>query len=225
MKLQRLMIQLGVLTLAALLALSTQAATIELKYNQNLGSSTPSGHITGAGNVYAGEFEFEILNKSPSLIQWDDELNAFCIQTSTTLKNSATYNVVDGLGAFTGTYRGMQLDRLFSEYYTSSKESAVNSAAMQLAIWEIVNESPDNPPTLSSGNFTSGNFSGARGLANNWLASLNETSKSGLYDFYTLTSSKSQDLITVTARVPEPSILLMFGLGLLAMFGVRRRRH
>lgn len=226
MKLQRLIIQLGVLALAALLALSTQAAVIELKYTNNLASSgAPTGNITGHNNVYAGEFEFEILNKSPSLIQWDEGLDAFCIQTNTTLKSTAYYSVTEGLGGLAGTFQGTQLDRLFSEYYTTSKESAQNSAAMQLAIWEIVNENPDMGLSLSDGNFTSGGFSGARNLANTWLASLSETSKTGLYNFYTLTSKKSQDLITVTARVPEPSILLMMGLGLLGLFGARRRQR
>ncbi|MDQ2075932.1 PEP-CTERM sorting domain-containing protein [Marinimicrobium sp. ABcell2] len=210
--------------LLALLAVSAQAATIQLNYQHNLGSGTPSGHITGVSpRVFAGEFEFSTSNNSTDMIQWDDGLSAFCIQTSTFLQTSSVYTATAGLGSFTGTSQGTLIDRLFSSYYESSKSSQVGSAAFQLALWEIINEGTDSL-NLGSGSFRASHFgSTTLNLAGSWLGSLDNNAASGVYDFYILTSDTSQDLITVTARVPEPAAASLLFIGLLALYRMRRR--
>jgi hypothetical protein len=212
--------------LLALIAASPKAATIQLNYQNNLGSGTPSGYITDVTvRVYAGEFAFSASNNNTDMIQWDDGLSAFCIQTSTFLQTSSVYTATAGLGSFADTTQGTLIDRLFSTYYETSKASQEGSAAFQLALWEIVNESTDSL-NLGNGSFSASHFgSTTLSLAGNWLSSLDSSATSGAYDFYILASDSSQDLITVTARVPEPAALLLLAIGLLALYRVRRRKR
>lgn len=212
-------------SLLALATATTQAATIQLDYQNNLGGGTPYGWISGVnGNVYAGEFDFAVSGNTTDIIEWDDGLSAFCVQIDTVLKtNATTYSVTDGLGAFAASPQGAQIDRLFSNYYEVSQASKLNSAAMQLALWELTHEDTGSY-SLYNGDFQSGYFSGAKALANSWLSSLDENSLSGVYNFHSLTAGNSQDLLTVTkVDVSEPGSLLLLGAGLLALVRVRRR--
>lgn len=221
----RLAMTAGLLTLAAA---ATQAATIKLTYQNNLSSEgAPTGRIYdgwSSQRVYAGEFDFSTSENTTGIAEWDDGLSAFCVQIDTTLKSPKTYNVTSGLGAFSTT-EATYIDRLFSNYYDEAQSNVQYSAAFQLALWEVVEENWWEDLDLDSDHFESDSFSGARSIAQGWLDSLTDaTLVTGVYDFHYLENWKSQNLLTVTkASVPEPTSLLLFATGLLALFRVRRR--
>ncbi|WP_347330385.1 PEP-CTERM sorting domain-containing protein [Marinimicrobium locisalis] len=221
----RLAMTAGLLTLAAA---ATQAASIKLTYQNNLSSEgAPTGTIYegwSGSHVYAGEFDFSSSENSTGIAQWDEGLSAFCVQIDTTLKSPRTYDVSQGLGAFSTT-EATYIDRLFSNYYDEAQTSVQSSAAFQLALWEVVEEYSGNALNLYHHHFETSGFGGARTTAQNWLNSLTDTSlQTGLYDFHYLQNSDSQNLLTVTkASVPEPTSLFLFVTGLFALFRVRRR--
>ncbi|MDB5817887.1 MAG: hypothetical protein JWQ11_1527 [Rhizobacter sp.] len=122
---------------------------------------------------------------------------------------------------FTGT-QANDLGRLFTSY-GSVVDTKIESAAMQLAVWEIVDE------TRGSYNVSNGSFSASldRGsdaavvsLANSWLSNLGSNN---VYSVSALSSASHQDFL-VLAPVPEPSTYALMLAGLMGVAFVARRR-
>ncbi|MET3131464.1 hypothetical protein AAKU55_001726 [Oxalobacteraceae bacterium GrIS 1.11] len=100
---------------------------------------------------------------------------------------------------------------------------ANSSAAFQLALWEVLYESPATAYNLNSGNFTGSGGGTSTALANSWLNGLGVGAASNVH-VQRLYSAENQDFLVITA-VPEPSNYAMFGagLGLLAFLSRRKR--
>lgn len=123
-----------------------------------------------------------------------------------------------------GPVKAIDLARLVAENFTDSFTSTVKSAAMQLAIWEIVHETSGTyGVTGGTFNVNAGNtnVNSARILADEWLAEL--PGLSAVAPMIALGSPTRQDFITV---VPVPPSIALFSGGLLfGLWGVRRRHR
>ena len=131
-----------------------------------------------------------------------------------------------------GGVRASVLDRLYTQRFAAA-DTRAESAAFQLAIWEILQETPTavfGTNALGSGSFmataaTSGTTldSDAITMANSWLNTL--TGASGGYTLTVLASPTRQDQMMATP-IPEPEtyMMLLAGLGLMG-FVARRRRQ
>lgn len=130
------------------------------------------------------------------------------------------------------------LARLFEEVggAAGATSSLVNSAAFQLAIWEIRYETTTLPNyNLTSGTPTSGNFyvtsgdAAAVAQANTWLQNLPATSSYSVSLLHSGPPGNEQDFVYGTKppsdlNLPEPTPLPLIALGVAAMmFSVRRR--
>lgn len=109
------------------------------------------------------------------------------------------------------------ISRLIGGFLASSQDAS-QAAAVQWAIWEVLEESSSSF-TLSSGDVKISNSDNAtRNLANYYLA--NEASFTGVQLTY-LTNKKSQDMVTWKV-IPEPTSAALCALSSLLL--LRRRR-
>jgi len=135
-----------------------------------------------------------------------------------------------------GTTKANQVRELFGRFNSNFANplTAMQAGAFQIAIWEIVRETPGNPLDLSSGNvfFNSGsdNIPGMLALASSYVGAIDGTGpmarnlrvlSNGVFG---LQGSGTQDLII--QAVPEPAswTMMILGFGLVGAIARRRAR-
>jgi hypothetical protein len=209
-------------------AVTQAATTIKItNYAFPVGSQTGTMHHAGSpfdgGGVRAGEFNLTGTNlttgRSASFL-------TYCVDIFHALTMPGTYTVSPLSTLFSGA-KATNINKLLTNINLATADQ---SAAVQLAIWEIVFETG---PTLNvnaganHGAFwmTGGSSGAARMLANSYLASLGSWNVSTTHTARLLYSRTNQSQVYLAA-VPEPGTwaMMIFGFMLVGA-SVRRRRE
>ena len=261
------------IAIAALTMASTSWAdpvTVKVSHSGAVGNT--SGSITihkpdnGTVSTAASQFKMTVSSGTSSYSDWGDTFGAFCADVYNYLKSPTTYAVSTGADVFgsgnliSTELKFAQVNWLFDTYALSggsnvqSGTATQNDAALQMALWEIIDETSRlDPLSLNTGNLTITGSDANIGVANGWLAAvtaafssdgggLTESYRSSIYDFYALTATNpadSQDLLVWRCRnencdpddggpsseISEPGTLLLISLGLGVIYFSTRRRN
>ena len=202
---------------------------------------------TTVSGVYAGQFQ-GFFDGEGNGLSADDFFRFFCIDLGQFVDGNAnlyqrTLGVPDATNA-------AELTRLFADFYPhgstgtyysggaqtnfgdfgATPTSAQDSAAFQLAVWEIWFDT-DNLLNLSGGSFRVTGPSALITEAQNELNFIgNGSTPASGWTLYEFTNRYKQDYLSVEnsgplKTVPEPGVLLLTGIGALAAWGTSKRHR
>jgi hypothetical protein len=183
-----------------------------------------TGLTVGSINEGAGAFTTSV-NGGASFL-------SYCIDLTQPVavggaSDSSYTRVAGGSYSFANPGTAASLSKLFT-FAGSLVNSNSSSAAFQLAVWEIIYESPSNAYSMTSGRASFGTQDAREAatitLADSWLNALSSTPATAPISI--LASPGSQDLVYggATAPIPEPSTYALMIAGLAGLGFVARRR-
>jgi hypothetical protein len=224
----------------------TQAVDPDLFVDLKLVNTTTNAVLLDDKNQITGRINWTIQsnnNYKGSLGAVGSPLSTYCIDIthSVTTGSAYTYNIDPALGADTQVIQGGftqsqvdHLSELYGKYYSDAGTSNLKAAAFQLAVWDIVyNDSLiQNDGTISGtaaftfsynsndAGFSTANANALPGQITTYLKDLGSDPKADLRVLDSTSGNQNQ----LVLAAPEPSSLVLAGIGAAGLVGLARRR-
>lgn len=149
---------------------------------------------------------------------------AWCVDIFSWLSTSSTPYTLTAGNTFFNATKATALERLASNNLASVTGNATNSAAFQLAVWEIVNETT-GVYSVSGGSFYA--TGAAAATANTMLSSLGTATPTMTLSVWKEVPGYATQDLAVFAPVPEPETyaMMLAGLGLMGFVARRRKQE
>jgi hypothetical protein len=207
----------------------------------NVTNSTDSKNFNGWGGQFRGYFSTVASDVLESSNPASLFFRFFCIDLYQSVDGDPTdytasqYSNSNMQKLYDVAYPNEQLGDFFNGSKTSFGQFSTNgsysaqeySTAFQLAVWELVYETSATHK-LGEGTFTNAlSGSNAHTIANDWLEQVDSYTGTGFqnWQLYGFESSTNQDFLSARYAVPEPSSMLLAGLGLAGLAMTSRRRR
>lgn len=152
---------------------------------------------------------------------------AYCIDPAQWASSTPTVYTVSNLSAL-GSSQAADVTKLYSQSYAGTSGNNINSAAFQIALWELAKD--DGVLTTGTVHTTSSTNASVLAAANSMINSAKTgVAGSTSYSFNLYTSNTQQDYLVASVSsvspVPEPNTyaLMIAGLGLIGFTASRRR--
>jgi hypothetical protein len=201
-----MMVAMGLLLISPVASAYTVSVGDQITITQGIGGANNGGAFNINGNLF----------------------DTFCVERNEYFTPGGSYYIgsITG-GAINGGYNGQNPDPISSQtaylYYQWAigviAHTANNANDLQLAIWSLEGEiDAAHPLTLTNG---ANNFILSAANANGFYG----VQVMNLYGSYTAAagySNPKQDQLVYNS-VPEPATLILFGLGLIGVAGIRRK--
>ncbi len=173
------------------------------------------------GSVYAGELNWNWIGSAPQ--GFTQSFYSYCVDLLNYVQDPQVVSVGSSSGLTGAPYTangGAAAAWLFDTYAGAvhAAGNAVQAAALQVAIWEVLYDSASN---LGSGNVILNTTGAIMSLADTYLAALAGSSYQGSTATVLFTSG-GQDQIT--SRVPEPATVMLLGAGMLLAMALGQRK-
>jgi hypothetical protein len=209
---------LGALTLAGTQALADTASVNEVSTAAGMTINLLLPVKASADNYFTGSQN--ILVNGASFL-------AFCVDPFQYSSGSAaTYNVSSALTTVMTDSQAANVAKLYSQSYAGTAGDNLNSAAFQLALWEL---SSDNAILTSGVVHTTGSTDAdVVAAANSMLSNVaNNAAGATQYSFTVYTHPTQQDFLVTVTAVPEPETyaMLLAGLGAMGVLIKRRKQR
>ncbi len=222
----------AVTLLASLSMISTQASADGSSFSAYVSEqSTVNGQSlnmvlpiqSGAHDYFAGSASITVGSTASN----GTSFLAYCIDPTQWASSTPTLYTVSDLSAL-GSSQAAEVTKLYSQSYASTSGNNLNSAAFQIALWELAKDDG----VLTTGAVQTTSSTGASVI--NAASSMISNAKTGIagpanYSFNLYSNSAQQDFLVASessvSPVPEPNTyaLMIAGLGLIG-FTARRRR-
>lgn len=225
-------------------SLGASAESVNLKY-EGFAYGSEAARVKTKGDwfysgVDAGGFDMSVAKSDSGQFSVGSSVLAWCVDVTQSLKTYGdTKYSVDNLDADSwfgkfgsSSVKVNNLQSLINQHYKELLEATNNlsvlSAAMQLAIWEVV---ADETLSLTAGKFKAQaalwnqDSAEAMRIAAEWLRNLGQTSTTGNYRIIVLNNNCFQDLIAMMESpisTPLPGAALLF-LSAIGLGGIARR--
>ena len=179
-------------------------------------SVSMAGLPGGTMSVYAGEINWSFVGAAPE--GFAQSFYSYCVDLLNVLRDPQTVTVQSTDEGSAALAKAAWLFNTFATTIHTSGTGA-QAAGLQVAIWEALY---DSTASLSGGNFRLNTTGSVQTAANGYLSALYTNGSYHTGTATWLNTNYGQDQIT--ARVSEPSTLLMLGAALLAAAGRLRNR-